>query len=109
MGFLSALHRLELVMQQVSEVVPIAPNTLKAFEFFALRGRKTGNECRPLTPIVDEMRYKPIARQAAKPMKNPVQNMRYSRLKRREYHVALRGQYCGALVRRIAIYCRAQS
>jgi len=39
-GFLSALHRLELVMQQVSEVVPIAPNTLKAFEFFALRWRK---------------------------------------------------------------------
>ena len=38
--FLSALHRLELVMQQVSEVVPIAPNTLKAFEFFALRWRK---------------------------------------------------------------------
>ena len=39
-GFLSALHRLELVMQQVSEVVPIALNTLKAFEFFALRWRK---------------------------------------------------------------------
>jgi hypothetical protein len=47
---------LELVMQQVSEVVPIAPDTLKALEFFTLRWRKTYNECRPLTPIVDEMR-----------------------------------------------------
>ena len=42
-------------------------------------------------------------------MKNPVQNMRYSRLKTREYHVALRWQYCSALVRRTAICCRAQS
>jgi hypothetical protein len=39
--------------------VPVAFDGLKAPESFTLRGRKSGNECRPLTPIVNEMRCKP--------------------------------------------------
>jgi hypothetical protein len=46
-------------MQQVPKVLPTAPDTLKALESFTLRRRKTGNKCRPLAPIVDEMRCKP--------------------------------------------------
>jgi hypothetical protein len=38
--------------------VPVAPDLLKALESFTLGGRKTGNERRALTPIVDEMRCK---------------------------------------------------
>ena len=38
--------------------MPVALDLLKAPESFTLRGRKTGNERRALTPIVDEMRCK---------------------------------------------------
>jgi len=47
------------VVQQVSKVVPVAPDTLKTREFFTFRWRTTGNECRSLTPIVHNMRCKP--------------------------------------------------
>src|SRR4051794_31335896 len=38
--------------------LPVALHLLKAPESFTLRGRKTGNERRAPTPIVDEMRCK---------------------------------------------------
>jgi hypothetical protein len=46
--------------------VPVAPDRLKALESFTLRGRKTGNESRALTPIVDEMRCKPDRKASSK-------------------------------------------
>jgi hypothetical protein len=44
-----------LVVQEVPKFVPVALDLLKAAESFPLCGRKTGNECRSLTPIVDDM------------------------------------------------------
>jgi hypothetical protein len=45
-------------MRQISERAPVALDRLKAPEAFALRGRKTGNECGPLTPFADDIRCK---------------------------------------------------
>jgi hypothetical protein len=42
-------------VQEVPKFVPVALDLLKAAESFPLCGRKTGNECRSLTPIVDDM------------------------------------------------------
>jgi hypothetical protein len=61
----------ELVMQQVPKVLPTAPDTLKALESFTLRRRKTGNKCRPLAPIVDEMRCKPDREASSKADEKP--------------------------------------
>jgi hypothetical protein len=47
------------MMQEVAKFVPVALDCLEAPEPFTLRGRKTGNERRALTPNVDEMRCKP--------------------------------------------------
>jgi len=46
---------IELVVQQVPKFVPVAPDLLKAAQSFTLSKRKTGNECRSLTPIVDDI------------------------------------------------------
>jgi hypothetical protein len=43
------------MMQQLAKFVPVALDLLKASESFPLSGRKTGNKCRSLTPIVDDM------------------------------------------------------
>jgi hypothetical protein len=51
--------RLELMMQQVPVLVPVAAAPLKAAEFLTFFGRKTGNECPALTTIVDEVRHEP--------------------------------------------------
>jgi hypothetical protein len=51
--------------------VPVAPDLLKAPESFTLRGRKTGNERRALTPIVDEMRCKPDREASSKADEKP--------------------------------------
>ena len=45
-------------MRQISERAPVALDRLKAPEAFALRGRKTANECGPLTPFADDIRCK---------------------------------------------------
>jgi hypothetical protein len=45
-------------MRQISERAPVALDRLKAPEAFALPGRKTGNECGPLTPFADDIRCK---------------------------------------------------
>lgn len=54
------------MMQQVPEGVPVAPDRLKALESLTLRRRKTRNKCRPLTPIVDEMRCEPDRKASSK-------------------------------------------
>jgi len=57
--------------------VPVAPDLLKAPESFTLGGRKTGNERRALTPIVDEMRCKSDRETSSNTdEKKPVQNIR---------------------------------
>jgi hypothetical protein len=47
------------MMQQIPKFVPVALDRFEAPESFTLRGRKTGNESRPLTPIVEEVRCQP--------------------------------------------------
>ena len=47
---------LDLMMQQVPVLVPVAAECLKAPEFFTLFGRKPGNEYPALETIVDDVR-----------------------------------------------------
>ena len=89
-------------MQQVPKVVPVAPDALKAREFFTLRWRKTGYERRSLTAIVDEMRCKPDreARSKADEKTCPEHNVtpvRTAQIQNNVYRAALRWRYCGAM------------
>jgi hypothetical protein len=47
-----------LELGKLFERAPVALDRLKAPEPFALRGRKTGNECGPVTPFADDVRCK---------------------------------------------------
>ena len=51
--------------------MPVALDCFEAPEPFTFRGRKTGNERRPLTPIVDEMRCKPDREASSKTDEKP--------------------------------------
>jgi hypothetical protein len=45
--------------RQVPECAPVTLDRFKTPKSFTLRGRKTGNECRPLNPFIQKMRCKP--------------------------------------------------
>jgi hypothetical protein len=82
--------------------VPVAFDGLKAPESFTLRGRKSGNECSPLTPIVNEMRCKPNREASSKADEKtcPEHNatpVRTARIQNNVDHGALRRRYYGTM------------
>jgi hypothetical protein len=85
------------LVQKVAEGVPVALDRFKAPESFTIRGRKTGNERRSLTPVVDEMGCKPDRKASSETDEKTCPEHAILPFRPCVEYAALRWRYCDAL------------